>query len=1083
MRLQRLAKQLQVYGILVVCFLMQNQFANAQTNYMPNPDFATNTNGWNIKGSPTNTLLHSTDGALTPNSALYDITTTNGKLSNGVLKSPIITVPNSLQGKEMYLGIYAKASVSTTMTLRVHVTLADGTTQNTKLNNLPLTTSFEKYTLLFNLPSDAQSMNVTILCGKDIGQYYFDDAAITRLEPFINTNINYVNNGDFVANTNGWSIKGNSGTLSHSTESATTPNSALYTVTTTGGKLKNAELRSNVYSLPSDAAGKYAYFSLYAKSDAPETIKIFVQEQKTNGSKVNNKTSVLNLTTNFEKYTLPISLSDDAQSVYIFIRCGANTGNYYFDDVALHPIEKEINTLTNYIPNFDFINNTNDWSKTGNSNTLTHSSHSALTPNSALYTVNSSNGKINNAQFKSMDIPVPNEIKGKKMLFSIHAKANEQDIMKIFVQEKKVDGSKKTSKTSDLTLSTGFEKYDLLFDITDNAQSVRVTIQCGLDTGQYYFDDAALVVAEVNPKNIQQFNHWTPRYYTPPINTTTQTLPSTGSATVQVTINPTEIVAPILPTQFGVNSNFRSGSGLVSRTPLYQDFGSFRFPAGSGSNQYFWDGNIPSNTAITISPINGTKSKDFNPDEFVTFKNNANGEATVVVNYFYARYGTTPSGTRADRVQQAADYAASLVAYLNDTLNANVKYWEIGNECYGSWEKGYNINGSIVTGTEYGEDFRVFAQTMKAVDPTIWVGAVLSNNSNSWNSQILHEVQDHADFLIVHHYFNVSGSGTAKTAATAIAEDMQEIQIAVGRYTNKPAGYFPVAFTEYNVAGSSTTNMKSGLFMAEALATIVENRFTLATAWVNEWNLDGTGNHSHGLLAKNDWRQADFTPRPSYTPFYYFGKNFGDQMIEANLTGDDKMRAYASTFSSSEIGVVILNYEDTSKSVAVDFVNTMNVDTAYWYTVHADNVNAGNTKFYVNGTTSTTSGGGPDLDNVAANFAVLTDSSYFTLPKYSATYLVLQPKASTKRAVINPSNEDNTSQEQENKIHIYPNPAKHMLNIETASGGLMQVFDGMGKLVIERQIATVDNVDISQLPNGMYYVKVGNVVQKVIIQK
>ena len=77
-------------------------------------------------------------------------------------------------------------------------------------------------------------------------------------------------------------------------------------------------------------------------------------------------------------------------------------------------------------------------------------------------------------------------------------------------------------------------------------------------------------------------------------------------------------------------------------------WGTYRFPAGSGSNEYFFDGvlpnsadihpvklknNIPSGASETISFIDGTKNNNFKPAQFANFIQDVGGEATVVVNY------------------------------------------------------------------------------------------------------------------------------------------------------------------------------------------------------------------------------------------------------------------------------------------------------------------------------------------------------------------------------------------------------------------------------------------------------------------
>lgn len=58
----------------------------------------------------------------------------------------------------------------------------------------------------------------------------------------------------------------------------------------------------------------------------------------------------------------------------------------------------------------------------------------------------------------------------------------------------------------------------------------------------------------------------------------------------------------------------------------------------------------------------------------------------ITINYAYARYGTS-----SDPVSQAAHYAADWVRYDN----GRTKFWEIGNENFGNWNKGYQIDQTL----------------------------------------------------------------------------------------------------------------------------------------------------------------------------------------------------------------------------------------------------------------------------------------------------------------------------------------------------------------------------------------------------
>ncbi len=465
------------------------------------------------------------------------------------------------------------------------------------------------------------------------------------------------------------------------------------------------------------------------------------------------------------------------------------------------------------------------------------------------------------------------------------------------------------------------------------------------------------------------------------------------------------------------------------------------------------------------------------PENFLSFKNNAQGEATIVVNYMYARYGLTQQGTREARVRQAAEYAAEWVRYFNVERQAGIRYWEIGNECYGPWETGYDVNGSIITGKEYGEDFRIFAEAMKAVDDRIRCGAVLWHKGYAWNNQVLKEVKDHADFLIVHHYFEPSNAMDAAEALQEVRNDMQHIQALAARYTGRPAGHFPVAFTEFNIQGSPAATMFNGLFVAEALGAMIESGFFMTNIWVNEWNIDAE-QHTKGLLAQNDPDQANYTPRPSYTPFYYYDKYFGDRMVVCQVTGNNNARAYASTFSSGETGVVLVNYSAQPLRVAFQLpAASAQPDSIFWHSIHADNMNAGNKKFYVNGQTGPMPGGGPVLSNVPAFAAAMSAGQTLQLPPYSATYAVLNTRLATSTGDIDVPV----------PMHVFPNPTDgfvywhaeneaevrcDLIDVSGRSMGLPSQADRVGEGLFRW--------DCSSLPTGVYFLRAGQRIFKLV---
>ncbi len=515
--------------------------------------------------------------------------------------------------------------------------------------------------------------------------------------------------------------------------------------------------------------------------------------------------------------------------------------------------------------------------------------------------------------------------------------------------------------------------------------------------------------------------NWNPRNYVKPSSTVSKKLVISANPDVTIQINTQNIIAPVLPTQFGANTTFRNGSNQRSRSSLYKGIvNSLRYPAGSGSNLFFFDGKIPSKlnqyidkkgVAKMISPIVGNAKNVLSPEVFMNFKNDINGKATVVVNYYFARYGLTSTGTRAARVQQAANYAASFVRKMNIELKGNIKYWEIGNECYGNWEVGFKVPGlPQSTGKEYGEDFRIFAKAMKAVDPTIKVGAMLREQKGSfdeselkdmkenWNKGVLEEVKNDADFLIVHQYFTNFKDANAENILASdfkITSLKDSVKSYVKKCTGFPPNKFPIALTEYNSRGIFTDNIINGVFLSNVLGEIIKSGYGFATMWVLEWN-SGGDKGSHALLSLDNPDQIDYTARPAFVPLYYFSKCFGDQLVQSTST-DSKVKVYASTFSSGEIGVVLTNTSNFQKSVQLNLSygsGESGIKNIQWYEFYGTTTNAsekGFAKFYINNITSKTPAGGPaNLDEVKPYESGFEQNSVLILKPYSVIYSVIK---------------------------------------------------------------------------------------------
>lgn len=363
--------------------------------------------------------------------------------------------------------------------------------------------------------------------------------------------------------------------------------------------------------------------------------------------------------------------------------------------------------------------------------------------------------------------------------------------------------------------------------------------------------------------------------------------PNDGSPSEHV-LNPQGTSAPVKGSHFGYTHPHFLGDASTQDTAVLARSKALgpsyvRFPGGNGSNNYFWDGNLPvailQDDVVTVDDLIDPDEYNMGTNELFEICDSTGAEPVLVVNFSYARYGPGEN-----RVAQAAGYAADWVRHVNQTLGRNVRYWEIGNENYGPWQSGYMVEGEQITGTMYGEIFRVFADSMKAADPTIQIGAViypLDEDYDDWTSEVLPQVQNDADFLVVHDYFvrnpneNSISYGQMMASVSEVSENAASIRSMVSQYTSKPADHFALAFTEYNSnTGNREVAMANALFIARVLLAQIQEGFDLSMIWNLQSGVAPDGG-SHGLLAKNSPYQPNGSPRPAYLACWLMQKYLG----------------------------------------------------------------------------------------------------------------------------------------------------------------------------------------------------------------
>lgn len=506
---------------------------------------------------------------------------------------------------------------------------------------------------------------------------------------------------------------------------------------------------------------------------------------------------------------------------------------------------------------------------------------------------------------------------------------------------------------------------------------------------------------------------------------------TTGSATDSLTINVNKVLVKVPPYVYGANSNLWSGE--MNKQPALVQYLSdlspniIRGPGGSISDIYFWNGtdaspappDAPANL-LNAAGVSGPAGYWYGGNnaswtqslsDYYDLLSKTNSTGILTINYGYARYGTS-----ANPVAAAAHLAADWVRHDN----GKTKYWEIGNENYGNWEAGYNIDvnqnkdgqPALITGALYGTDFKVFSDSMKAAalqtGATIYIGAVLYqqptsssdyNSVRSWNAGVLQNAANTPDFFIVHDYFtayqtNSTVSDILNSSNTVPSSVMSYI---TQQLTAAGLNIKPIAFTEWNIqATGSKQNVSyiSGIHAAKTIGSIIKNNFGEASRWdiANGYS----NGDDQGMFNNGDEPGAPlWNPRPSFFYLYYFQKFFGDRMVYDTLkSSNGDITSYSSTFSSGQAGTVLINSGSLNHIVSIDFQHFPAGSKYYWYILTGGTDNAPfSGQVFVNGEGPSTATGGPlNYSTLKAFSAPLNGTIKITLPPLSVVYLVADKK-------------------------------------------------------------------------------------------
>jgi len=422
-----------------------------------------------------------------------------------------------------------------------------------------------------------------------------------------------------------------------------------------------------------------------------------------------------------------------------------------------------------------------------------------------------------------------------------------------------------------------------------------------------------------------------------------QLLAGSPPAMVHLGVDAATVIRGVDPRWFGLNTATWDGNLGNSQTlALLRQIGctALRWPGGSTSDEYHW-----------ASDISGNKT-------FMNLVTNLAAQSNSIIT---VNYGTGTSNE-----------AAAWVRSVNITNHCGVKYWEVGNENYGSWEADSNpLPHDPYT---YAIRAATYIQAMKAADPTIRIGAVAVPGEDNYANYSANLVTNPAtgevhsgfvtnsvtgqahsgwtpimlatfkslgvypDFLIYHYYAEYTSGGSNSTDSDPlllqVADDYSpltyndwgsaaaSLRQQLSNYLGSPGSNIELCVTENNSdagsQGRQSTSIVNALYQADSFGQLMKTEFNSLFWWDLRNGPDSSGDFDSTLYG---WRtsgdlgilQGVNAPYPAF-----YAKKLVQSLVRPgdtvlNATSDYlALSAYASRKSDGALALLVINKTPTN---------------------------------------------------------------------------------------------------------------------------------------------------------------------------
>ena len=467
---------------------------------------------------------------------------------------------------------------------------------------------------------------------------------------------------------------------------------------------------------------------------------------------------------------------------------------------------------------------------------------------------------------------------------------------------------------------------------------------------------------------------------------------------VHIDIDASQAIRKAEARWFGLNTAIWDGNfDSTYTTSALNELGTqiLRFPGGSLSDFYHWDPGVRAD---------GYQWDPTKFSNFVHIATNAGVQGIITVNY-----GTGTSNEAA--------------AWVSNVKNNNYgfKYWEIGNECYGTWEA--DSNTFPHDPYTYGVRAAGYIALMKQADPSIKIGVpvVTGEDSsangyssyaadnprtgtfhNGWTPVVLATLKSFGitpDFIVHHVYpeYQSDSDQALLQASSNWANDVANLRQLISDYIGDPGTNVEILCTENNAdagtQGRQSTSIVNGLYLADSLARLMKTEINAFIWWDLRNGQDNQGAGGDFSSSLYGWRTyGDLgiigNANTRYPTFYTFKlmqffAQPGDTML--NATSDySLLSTYASRKANGALALLVINKDGvTNLNAQITLTNFSPWSTATVRSFGIAQDEATRTNSIV-----------PGAQDIATNSLAVAGTNFTaSFPPYSLTLITFAPAA------------------------------------------------------------------------------------------